>query len=1184
MKRKGVLKKLFCLVIAVAIFAMSIPFTAFAVNDRELKVATISDVHYFAKSSMGNDIEKFIEASKLNNSTSYLVDAVLDCAFATLKKQAEENGLKYVFIPGDLTKNGELVGHQTLAKRLKQFEEETGLQVLVINGNHDINNSNASKFVNGEWVDDISTTPELFRAIYADFGYDLADSFYTPADGEKAGGLSYAATLEGGYRVIALDGGRYSSDVTDDGTDEHETAGSYTPGLMKWAVNEIKKAKAEGLTVIGLTHFNLVPHFEVEESLFEAFVIDDWQRVNETFADAGMHYIFTGHIHTQDVASHVSDNGEVLNDICTTSLLSFPNMFRTVDFKTESNGKITVKYTSHDIDETIPVQADGFTYDMSKPFKYTSYGLNFGEGGIKNFLMGFIESQLTTGFGKDIKDAGGLYEFLVKSVDFDALMKDLTGSQLLGGLSATAVKALLRSLCNQVQTIYLDDVDYTMSVLEPAIDKILNIEVSDYPCTKFKDTYGFQSSGDKGTVGDLASTALAYLYSNDENPDDDKFLESALTRFDNGQNAEVILDTLITTILDDLVSGVILKDIKIDPISLGINGSHPDITRLVADLIQLVTGGDGMLTASLNDLVAVILMIGIVDGNSLSEVVYSFVDEYLTQSQYDIIDAEFYRIVKDLTHDENPSKQADLNGKTVYNGAVKVIPTVDDMRLPSGVAVTFGTDSGTTRNISYYTKYSLTATDIQIVPYSENPNFSKNNVKATVKVKSEEVTRSYSAIDLGFIGIIDHEIPVIRHTVEITGLEAGKKYSYRVGDAARGWWSDAGVIETADNSSKLSFLHVTDPQSVTEKQYKNNWAAAMNTAFKNHDADFILGTGDLVDNGGNFLHWQRFFNTASGSFMNTSMMTATGNHEAKGDDATVDNFYFTNLPEQDTATGAYYSFDYNTAHFAILNTNSLNEDGTLGEEQLTWLKADMANSKKAWKFVALHKAPYSNGAHFDDDDVIALRTQLSTLMPELDIDIVFQGHDHVYLRTDVMSGNQVVKSETQNLKYNGLDYVSKIKPDGTIYSINGTAGVKHYVPKDQSETDALFPTAEKIIDVQIPSYSYIQIDGGNLYFDSYSVEDGKEARIDSFAISKVVTLEDGTVIDGTQNGTTDNLPGDNTDNSNNGNNGNGVNNSGDIPNTSSTQITLIIAAVTAAAAVAGGTVGYVVIKRRREEA
>ena len=837
------------------------------------------------------------------------------------------------------------------------------------------------------------------------------------------------------------------------------------------------------------------------------------------------------------------------------------------------------RYYANIINGSASVFIDGVA--QPQPFKYLTWGYNFGGENIKTFVTNVLKYQLTYGFGKDVKNAGGLYYYLEQTIGIKELIGGLVDNEtvggILGGLGEAAVRAILFSLCNQVDRAYLQDPDKTIAILDPMLDKLLSIEVSDYPSTAFKDTLGFGGTGEKGTLGELASSVLAYHYTNNEDPNNDKFLQSALDRFYNGENAEVIVDTLLDVVLNDLLQDTILKDIKIDPVSWGINSEMGDLVASLTSILDGILGTNGFPEVGVSDIISVVLITGILgDGDKLSDVVYGLLDEYLTESQYDIIDGEFYRIMKDLTHDNNPGYMKDFDGTVSYNGKVAVPLSQDNMRLPSHIAVTFGEDAATSRNISYFTKYSLTDTDIQIVPYSENPDFSKGStVKANIDTNCEiDAEREYYAIDLGFIGIINHKMQVNRHTIEITGLEEGTKYCYRVGDADRGWWSETGVINTADNSTSFSFFHVTDPQSVTEKQYTYDWAATLSTAFANHNANFILSTGDMVDNGNDFVEWKRMFNTARDSLMNTVLMTASGNHEARGDYAQVQNFVYSNLPEQDTTTGVYYSFDYNTAHVAVLNSNDLNDEGGLSDAQIQWLTEDMNASEKAWKFVALHKAPYSNGSHFDDEDVAAIRTQLATLMPELDIDVVFQGHDHVYMRTDVMNNNAVVETETQTLKYNGLEYVSKISPEGTIYSINGTAGSKHYEPKAEEETSGTFPAGETIVSINVPSYSYIQIDGGNLYFDSYAVNgDGSEERIDSFAISKVVTLEDGTIIDGTN--------GNATDESNK--NDNVI---GDITDTfrQNPVFSYVTVAGIALVLIAGVVVTTIIIKRRREEA
>ncbi len=1218
MKRKSIMKKLFCVILAVAVFAVSIPFTAIAATTEDVNFVILSDLHYFAESSQGTTAEdkaEFDQMMLMNNATSGLAPEITDAALANITAKALAGEIDFVLLPGDLTRNAEYAAHEELVAKLKTFEQTTGVPVYVINGNHDINNSRAAYYdganlisakKNPELRDALDTTPQEFEALYKDFGYSSEGGYYSrykAAAENSEGSLSYAIDLPNNYRLIAIDSQLYSADITDKGIDEQETAGIVTEQHLKWVVEECEKANDAGKTIIGMIHTNTVPHFDTEVDLFDNFVLRDWEKFADAVADAGMHYTVSGHVHMQDVATYVNDNGETLTDVVTTSLLSYPNMYRSVSMSANVNDNITFSYKSHDVDETFPVVINGI--EQPKPFKNIAWAYNFGGDNIKTFATNVIKYQLVYGFGKDVKDAGGLYYYLEKTIGLKELIADLASSEVLGTLGEGAIRALLFSLCNQVDKAYLQNPDKTLQTLDPILDKLLGIEVSDYPCTVFKNTLGFGSTGEKGTLGDLASTVLAYHYTNNEDPNNDKFLQNALNRFYNGENAEVIVDTLLDVVLNDLLQNTILKDIKIDPLSWGINSEISVLLGSLTDIFDGIINTDSLPSVGLSDIVSVILLTGIVGGDNLSDVVYSLLDEYLTKSQYDVIDGEFYRILKDLTHDENPGYMADFNGTVSYNGKVSVPLSQDNLRLPSHIAVTLGEDASSSRNISYVTKYSITNTDIQIVPYSSNPDFS-NGTTVDVKIDTNceiDAKRSYSAIDLSFIGIITHKMTVNRHTINISGLEAGQKYCYRIGDASRNWWSDIGVIDTADNSDKFSFFHMTDPQSVTEKQYAENWAVTLDTAFENHsDAGFILSTGDHVDNGGDFVEWKRMFNSATNTLMNAPLMGASGNHEERGDNALVENFVYSNLPEQDTTTGVYYSFDYNNAHVAVLNSNDLNDDGGLSDAQIQWLTEDMSASDKTWKFVAIHKAPYSNGSHFDDDDVSAIRDQFITLMSELDIDVVFQGHDHVYMRTDVMNNNEVVETETKTLKYNGLKYNAKLDPDGTIYSINGTAGSKHYEPKADSETSGTFPTGEAVISLDVPSYSYIQIDGDNLYFDSYAVDANGEERIDNFAISKTVDDDQTGTNPGGEDGTTDNNDSDKDNNKKpdkdnnkkpdkeNDKDGNGVNDKVDeiVDNITDTfrqnPILSYVTVAVIALAIIAVVVTTVIVAKRREEA
>ena len=1115
---KKTFKKLLCVILAVAIVAVGIPFTAIASTKETVDFAILSDTHYFAESAMGEteeDKQEFVDMMLLNNSTTGLAPNLLDAALANLAIKAKNGEISFVLMPGDLTRNAEQAAHEEQAEKLAKFEADTGIPVYVINGNHDINNQRSMYYDGEELVtskknpdlrDGIDTTPEEFEAIYKDFGFAPEGDGYYARYQEKAnnseGSLSYVTDINDDYRLIALDAMMYSPDTTDSGEAEQETGGKMSDEFLAWAVSETEKAVKDGKTVIGMCHNNLVPHMETQVDILEQFVLFNWQEVVDALAKAGMHYVVSGHSHMQDVASYITDSGDEVHEITTSSILIFPNQFRTVTMDTYATGRIECEYRTHDVDEVVPVYINGVAQE--KPFRNKTWALNFGGDDIKNFVTNLLQYQLRFGFGKDVKDAGGLYKYLTNLLDFNELMTDLIGNEVLGGVSAVAVKALLRSICNQLENAYLTDYDATVEKVSEILDTFLDLEISDYPSTAFKDTLGFGSEGERGTISDLASTVLANHTANNEDPKNDKFLLSTLERFDNGENAELIVDCLFDMILQDLLVDNILKEIKIDPISLGISGLNDKNVNAIVDDINEIIGDDGLLSLSLTDVVTIVLSLGVLEGDTVKEVVYSFLDEYLTESQYDIIDQEFYRIMKDFTHDENPGYMADHEGKFVYDGPVEVPLSQKNLRLPSHISVQLGEDASEEVTISYYTKYSITDSDIQIVPYSKNPDFSKGStVKAEITATCDvETLREWPAIDLGFIGIIYHKEYVNRHIVTIKGLEADTAYCYRIGDSEKGWWSEAGVINTADNSDSLSFFHMSDPQSTTEKQYNTVFAPAVELATNNHDGDFILGTGDFVDDGRSFIQWQRMFNSATDVLMNIPMMGASGNHEAKGDNALDYYFTFPGAPEQDKTLGVYYSFDYNNAHFAILDSNKLGDDDGLSAEQIEWLKADMNASDADWKFVALHKAPYSNGSHYDDDDVIAIREQLMTLMPELGIDIVFQGHDHVFMRTDVMNNNKVVEAETESLTYNGLDYTAKVNPDGTIYSINGTIGVKHYKAKPVEDTNKLFPLGEAVMYLEVPSYSFIQIDGDTLYFDSYAIEGDKETRVDQFAIKK----------------------------------------------------------------------------------
>lgn len=1110
------IKRVLSCVIAVAMLLAVVPFSSSAINAAKqtdkMSFAAMSDIHYFPAELTGNYCEEFVKDTDGILAREPLESVgILDSALAGVAAHAKENGTKYLVIPGDLTSNSEYLAHVKLAERLEQFEQETGIQVIVAPGNHDNRRyDNAQTYENGYKEQGRATQPQEFLEIYKNLGYDIAYHTYTPSSGE-ANMLSYSVRTEDGYRFLVQDLCKYTSELTSSGEDEAETSGAFSDEYLDWVLDELADAKACGDTVISVNHHNLIPHYESEYTIIRGFVVDGWEEITDKLVDAGLHFSLTGHIHTSDIAETVTDNGETLTEVCVDSLTAFPNYFREFEMYKNGDGDTVMEVESCDVDCVKPVTVNGVTYEQ--PYRKTaSLARTFFDG--ETGLIGLADRVLRP-YVEEFSENGVSDALVGMGLDLEELFEDLLGGGLvIGGVeifTAKNIMSFLNDLLSQMDEKFLSDPDKTMDYLLGEIDKLLSVQVSEVPNSRFYEEYGIGHLTGPSDLDDLIQCLLIYMYEGSYLMEDDPFMTDALYNLENGDTIFKLFDALLEIAADDLLNGKILADLEFRPGTLIPSDSPLASCGTVLDvIIKLAFLGDPSYLNITNDICKLLEVIGLVEFDSLWGIVENYMDNYLTDTQLEGVGQTLADIVRGFAQD--PSYHEDNFTKIVYSGKVDVEATRDNYRLPTAVSVTFGADQGS-RNVSWYTKPSVTGTDIEIVRAGESfKGVSSAPAGVSVNKTTEKTTRQFPGIDLGVMGIMNYKFPMNRHIVEVSGLRVGQTYYYRVGDASRGWWSETGSFTAADGSDKTTFIHVSDPQSQSAQQYAT-FSKVIETAYEMYDeAGFIVNTGDCVDHGDNFKQWKWFLDGASETLMNTVMMPASGNHEEKGSNATVTNFTFSNVPEQDTETGIYYSFDYNNVHVAVLNTNDLNDDEMISDEQLEWFIDDMQSSDADWKIVTFHKAIYSNGSHYKDDDVCAMRDCFSELMPQLGIDIVFQGHDHVYLRTDAMIDNEVETVATETVNYNGKDYTAKVDPVGTVYTISGCSGVKVYKQKDASLTDEYFPRAERIVDVDDSVFTGVVIDGDTLYFDAYSVdvESGETENIDSFAIKKDITVQKGT--------------------------------------------------------------------------
>ncbi len=348
------------------------------------------------------------------------------------------------------------------------------------------------------------------------------------------------------------------------------------------------------------------------------------------------------------------------------------------------------------------------------------------------------------------------------------------------------------------------------------------------------------------------------------------------------------------------------------------------------------------------------------------------------------------------------------------------------------------------------------------------------------------------------------------HKVVVNDLTAGTSYCYRVGDAEKNMWSDTCTFTTDNADSTFSFVTIADVQASSDENFAKA-AKVMKAALDTEpNAEFIVKLGDFVNDNTNE-EWDWYFNNFAFANNNTTLVPVAGNH-----DGNITNKFNTNvfkntfcLDESDNQSieGVYYSFDYGDAHIAVLNTNDMYP---MSQAQKNWLINDMKQSDAKWKIVFMHRALYSAGKNINKPDTIIMRNTLLPIFDEIDIDLVYAGHDHMYMRTTPVYNDKATEVTTVKEIYNGVETEFDLNPTGTVHIIPSTAGTKRYSVNE----DAIPPILD-VADVALSTsdkggcFTTTTIDGDYLTYKAYVIDDETQeiTEIDSYAIKKTTTNE-----------------------------------------------------------------------------
>ena len=225
---------------------------------------------------------EWIENIMLATDIHYFSDSLTDGGprFQEMVEYGDGKIVTYIDQITDLTLNGEKASHKDLAEKLHRVENH-GIPVLVIPGNHDINNHQAARYKGEERLPAEYTTPAEFRQIYRAFGYDEAAS-------EDPNSLSYLYELDENTWLLMIDSCQYSP--------VNKVGGAISEATYEWVEQQLEAAWDAGVEIIPVAHHNLLDESEI---YMDECTIEHSEQFIDLLETWDVPLFLSGHLHVQ---------------------------------------------------------------------------------------------------------------------------------------------------------------------------------------------------------------------------------------------------------------------------------------------------------------------------------------------------------------------------------------------------------------------------------------------------------------------------------------------------------------------------------------------------------------------------------------------------------------------------------------------------------------------------------------------------------------------------------------------------------------------------------------------------------------------------------------------------------------------------------------------------------------------
>ncbi|MES2789885.1 MAG: metallophosphoesterase family protein [Planctomycetota bacterium] len=366
-------------------------------------------------------------------------------------------------------------------------------------------------------------------------------------------------------------------------------------------------------------------------------------------------------------------------------------------------------------------------------------------------------------------------------------------------------------------------------------------------------------------------------------------------------------------------------------------------------------------------------------------------------------------------HDHPPETPKAVDETVLYR------PTA----MPERLLLTWHANPATSQAVTWRTDATVTKAFAEIAVATVGPTF-------TATAKTVPAKTGKYASDLG---------PVHFHTAKFEDLKPETLYVYRVGDGVN--FSAWCHFRTASAEPKpFTFVYFGDAQN----DLKAHWSRVFREAFSDAPrAMFMLHAGDLVNRGNREPEWCDWCD--AGGWVNATIPTlaVTGNHEYDIDrlgTLPTDPVEVKKMPRSFTKSWRHrFEFPDNgpvemadhlreTVYYVdvqgvrIIGLNSMEDP----KAQAVWLESVLSKNPNRWTIISHHHPVYSATLGRDNPEV---RHAWQPLYDKYRVDLVLQGHDHAYLRSELRSHENIPTGATAR------------SPAGTMYVVS-VSGPKLY--------------------------------------------------------------------------------------------------------------------------------------------